>query len=175
LAQAGRLKEKVKPAMKQQKFAILFLSLVMITIALTACGVLSPPPPTETSLPPTETPDPPTETPDPPTDTPPPPTAALSPAEQGALSFVSRECDNCHTLDGTVALGYNQGPSLQGIGAIAKDRVPGLSVEEYLRQSIIDPNAYITEGFSKDIMIGIYGNVLSDEEIDAIIAFLLTQ
>jgi hypothetical protein len=168
LAQAGRLKEKVKPAMKQQKFAILFLSLVMITIALTACGVLSPPPPTETSLPPTETPDP-------PTDTPPPPTAALSPAEQGALSFVSRECDNCHTLDGTVALGYNQGPSLQGIGAIAKDRVPGLSVEEYLRQSIIDPNAYITEGFSKDIMIGIYGNVLSDEEIDAIIAFLLTQ
>jgi len=53
--------------------------------------------------------------------------------------------------------------------------VPGLSVEEYLRQSIIDPNAYITEGFSKDIMIGIYGNVLSDEEIDAIIAFLLTQ
>jgi len=43
------------------------------------------------------------------------------------------------------------GPSFQGISKRAGDRVPGLSAVEYLRQSIVDPSAYMVEGFV-DIM-----------------------
>ena len=51
--------------------------------------------------------------------------------------------------------------------------MPGLSAEEYLRESIVDPAAYIVEGY-----LGImqsYKFLLSEEDIDNLIAFILTQ
>ncbi len=47
-----------------------------------------------------------------------------------------------------------------------------LSAVEYLRQSIMDPGAYLVEGF-EDKMPDITG--LSEEDIDDLVAFLLTQ
>lgn len=79
-------------------------------------------------------------------------------------------CIRCHSLDGTE--GY--GPSLQGISARAGDRVPELSAVEYLRQSILEPDAYIIEGFSHQ-MGRIHSVLLNEEEIDDLIAFMLTQ
>ena len=79
-------------------------------------------------------------------------------------------CIRCHSLDGTE--GY--GPSLQGISARAGDRVPELSAVEYLRQSILEPDAYIIEGFSHQ-MGRIHSVLLSEAEIDDLIAFMLTQ
>ncbi len=66
------------------------------------------------------------------------------------------------------------GPSFQGISKRAGDRVPGLSAVEYLRQSIVDPSAYVVEGFV-DIMPISIGFLLSEEDIDNLVAFLLTQ
>jgi hypothetical protein len=53
--------------------------------------------------------------------------------------------------------------------------VPGLSAEEYLRQSILDPNAYVVQGFPAGQMFQNFAEVLTEDEIDALIAFLLTQ
>ena len=79
-------------------------------------------------------------------------------------------CVRCHSLDGTE--GY--GPSLQGISKRAGGRVPDLSAVEYLRQSILEPDAYIIEGFSHQ-MGRIHSVLLNEEEIDDLTAFMLTQ
>jgi hypothetical protein len=78
-------------------------------------------------------------------------------------------------LDGSEqTVGPDIAPTWQGISGIAGDRVPGLSAEEYLRESIVDPAAYIVEGYS-DIMPKGFKFLLSEEDIDSLVAFLLTQ
>jgi len=78
-------------------------------------------------------------------------------------------CTSCHTLDGTDLVG----PSLQGVASRAPERDPNLAAEEYLRDSIIQPSNYVTEGFP-DVMAKNYGSTLSSQEIDDLVAFLLT-
>ncbi|MDJ0954517.1 MAG: hydrogenase iron-sulfur subunit [Acidimicrobiia bacterium] len=80
-------------------------------------------------------------------------------------------CRLCHSLAPDTVL---VGPSFAGIGSRAATRVPGLSAEEYLRQSIVDPNAYVVEGFPVGQMFQNYEDVLTEAEIDALVAFLLT-
>jgi mono/diheme cytochrome c family protein len=84
-------------------------------------------------------------------------------------------CQQCHSLDGSEqTAGPDIAPTWQGVSGRAGDRVPGLSAEEYLRESIMDPSAYIVEGYS-DIMPKGYRFLLSEEDIDSLVAFLLTQ
>ena len=83
-------------------------------------------------------------------------------------------CTACHSLDGNVGKGASEGPSFQGISERAGDRVPELSAVEYLRQSIVDPSTYVVEGFI-DAMPKNYRILISEEDIDALVAFLLTQ
>lgn len=80
-------------------------------------------------------------------------------------------CITCHSLDGTVGLG----PSLQGISERAATRIAGMSAEEYLRQSIIDTNAYIVDGFPESLMPVNFSETLTPEELEAVIAYLLEQ
>jgi cytochrome c2 len=81
-----------------------------------------------------------------------------------------RVCIRCHSLDGS----DGNGPTLQGIAGRAANRVPGLSAEEYLRQSIMDPTAYIIEGYISK-MGRIFSVVLSEQEVNDLVAFLMTQ
>ena len=81
-------------------------------------------------------------------------------------------CNTCHSLEEGVVL---VGPSHAGIGARAETAVAGLSAEEYLRKSIVEPNVDITEGYTEGVMYQFYGDDLTDEEIDDLVAFLLTQ
>jgi hypothetical protein len=84
-------------------------------------------------------------------------------------------CSSCHTLDGSVKTPVAiAAPSFQGISERAGERVPGMSAEEYLRQSIVDPSAYVVEGFG-NLMQKDFESLLSEEDIDSLVAFLLTQ
>ncbi|NPA26892.1 MAG: cytochrome c [Chloroflexi bacterium] len=78
-------------------------------------------------------------------------------------------CVTCHSLEPGVQL---VGPSLAGIATTAAERVPGMSAEEYIRQSILEPNAYVVEGFPEGLMPA-YTD-LSPEQVDALVAFLMT-
>jgi cytochrome c oxidase subunit 2 len=71
-------------------------------------------------------------------------------------------CGSCHALADASATGTT-GPNLD-------DVVPDLSEEE-LRQSIVDPDAEIAEGFSAGLMPR-YGDGLSDEQVDALVQYL---
>jgi mono/diheme cytochrome c family protein len=80
-------------------------------------------------------------------------------------------CATCHSLEtGTVLVG----PSMAGIGTRAETRVDGLSAEEYIRQSILDPNAYVVEGFQPGVMVQVWAEELSPVQIDNLVAYLLT-
>lgn len=80
-------------------------------------------------------------------------------------------CITCHSLEEGVVL---TGPAQNDVGARAAGRVPGMSAEDYLHESIVDPNAYIVEGFDAGVMYQTFGEELTEEQINDLVAYLLT-
>lgn len=87
----------------------------------------------------------------------------------GAAS--SPGCMTCHSLEPGVTL---VGPSHAGVGGRAADYTEGQTAEEYLHESIVNPDAHIVDGFAPGVMYQNYGNELTEEQIDALVAYLLT-
>lgn len=72
-------------------------------------------------------------------------------------------CDSCHTLADADATGTT-GPNLDEV-------LPDLS-EAQIRESIVDPDAQVTEGFAPGLMPR-YGDTLSEEQVDALVDYLM--
>lgn len=87
-------------------------------------------------------------------------------------SGVNAGCRICHSLEKDEKI---IGPSFYGIADRAGSRVSGMTAEEYLHQSIVDPNAFIVPGFPEGQMIQNFGKILTEEEINDLIAFLMTM
>ena len=99
---------------------------------------------------------------------PPPPT--LSPQAQLGKQVFSRDCGACHsTTPDTVIVG----PSLAGIANKAGSRVEGQDAYTYLLTSVMQPEAYLVEGF-ENLMPASLSKQLTGEELDAVIAYLQT-
>jgi mono/diheme cytochrome c family protein len=80
-------------------------------------------------------------------------------------------CASCHTVAGDVVI---VGPSLDGIATRAETRVPGMDAEGYLLESIIDPNNVTVPGYLPGSMQQNFTTQLTSEELDQIVAYLLT-
>ena len=104
--------------------------------------------------------------------------AASSPGQ--ALFIGTAACASCHTIQG-VAQGV-LGPPLDGIASVAANRISGYSAEDYIRESIVEPDAYTAgaaDGLSQDYQEGLMqatmaGITLSDEDVDNLVEYLLT-
>lgn len=79
-------------------------------------------------------------------------------------------CSACHATEGEQVI---VGPSMVGLVSRAGDIVKDMDGEAYIQQSIIEPAAYINAGF-QNLMPNTYGNILSQEELDALTAYLMT-
>jgi len=80
-------------------------------------------------------------------------------------------CFTCHTI-GKKA-GPLRFPDLEGVGARAGTRIPGLSDVEYLAQSLYQPEKFIVPGFNPGMPVISKPPIgLTDEEILAVIAYL---
>jgi len=93
----------------------------------------------------------------------------LPPAEAGQRLTKSRGCVQCHSADGSVGVG----PSFLGIFGEETTLREGGSVrvdEDYLRESILDPQAKVVAGF-EPVMPTFQGR-LSDREITVIIEYI---
>ena len=90
----------------------------------------------------------------------------------GELMVGKGLCLTCHTIGKTGALRF---PDLEGIGARAATRVPGMSDIEYLAQSLYEPEALIVEGFNPGMPVINKPPIgLTDQEILCVIAYLQT-
>jgi cytochrome c553 len=80
-------------------------------------------------------------------------------------------CVACHSREAGKTL---VGPSHAGIATIAESAVSGMTAEDFLKESITNPNAHVTEGFVPGVMYQNYGKDLSEQEINDIVAYLLS-
>ena len=95
--------------------------------------------------------------------------AARGGAAGGAQVFASAGCGGCHVFtpagsDGAI------GPRLDNLAAAAKQA--GRPVDEFVRESIVEPDAVIASGYSAGVMPKTYGESLSGEELTALVQYL---
>lgn len=87
-------------------------------------------------------------------------------------------CVTCHSPEpGEVRVG----PSHAGVATRADQRIDSpdyagaaTSAEDYLRESILEPNAFVVPGFAPDVMFQRYQATLTPSQVDDLVAFLLT-
>ena len=89
---------------------------------------------------------------------------------QGQIVFKSY-CSNCHSTSSETVI---VGPSLAGIATRGGDRIEGMDAQAYIRDSILNPNAYTVDGFPQGIMPLNMKDALSSEDLDAVVSYLLT-
>lgn len=100
-------------------------------------------------------------------------TSSESPDARGALLYETQGCKACHSLDGTVVVG----PSWKNIYGSEEQLDDGSTItvdEVYIRESILDPNAKVVQGFSPNVMPSTYRDMLSDQDIEDIISYIET-
>ncbi len=138
--------------------------LVTLWVVLAACGEAS-----STSAP-TATPEPTATTVAEPTAT----EAADAPAgdaEAGRLIADGNGCLACHSIDGSDGVG----PTWLGLFGSEEQLSDGSRVTvdaDFIRRSVADPDAQVTEGFDAGLMPKTFADTLSDKDVDAIIAFM---
>jgi cytochrome c oxidase subunit 2 len=88
----------------------------------------------------------------------------------GLSAFNSKSCSSCHTLSAAGAKG-NVGPDLDKLVSYAKQAKQPLPA--FVRQSIVDPEAYVQPGYPKGVMPTSFGQQLTKTQLDALVAFLV--
>ncbi len=86
-------------------------------------------------------------------------------------------CYQCHFIEGMTEAAGLIGPEHTNIASDAVNRVASMSAEDYLRESIVDPERSIAEGVERatpGLMTKAIVEKLTDDQVDALVAFLLT-
>ena len=84
----------------------------------------------------------------------------------GEAVFTSAGCGGCHEFEpaGTDA---QVGPNLNTIDP------GGQPLEDFVRESIVDPNAKIASGYQPSVMPETFESTLSDKQLDALVQYLV--
>ena len=88
-------------------------------------------------------------------------TASAGSTHPGFALLASQGCVACHDVAGTTR---RVGPPLTDV----RQRLSAAQI----RQSIVDPNAVIAEGYQKDLMLKDFAEKLSGEELDQLVNYL---
>jgi cytochrome c oxidase subunit 2 len=94
--------------------------------------------------------------------------AKAPPGQAGQAVFTSNGCASCHTLKAAGATG-TAGPDLDKLPAYAQQA--GKPLEDFVRESIVDPNAYVQPGFPKGLMPPF--STLPKDQLDALVTYLI--
>lgn len=88
---------------------------------------------------------------------------------KGTALFQQYGCVACHGIKDGVA------PYVVGIGQRAATRRPGYSAAAYLYESITAPNAFIAPNYPANVMPQNFKATIPDDQLYALVAWLLTQ
>jgi cytochrome c oxidase subunit 2 len=95
----------------------------------------------------------------------------LTGAELGAELAKTHGCISCHSIDGSQRVGPTW-LGLYGKQVTLEDGTTVQADEEYLRRSILEPNAQIVKGFGANVMPTSYKDTLSEQQVDALIEYI---
>jgi len=90
-------------------------------------------------------------------------------AAAGKAVFVNNGCGACHTLKAAAATG-KVGPDLDKLPAEAE--AAGQPLEDFIHESIVDPDKYIEKGYPKGVMPGTFDSLPKDQ-LDSLVNFLV--
>ena len=93
----------------------------------------------------------------------------MSSVEFGKVVYEKKGCKSCHSIDGTRITG----PSLLGIygePVTFSDGSSGVIDDNYIRESIMSPQAKIVQGYEG--VMPTYKGMLKDKQIDALVDFI---
>ena len=96
---------------------------------------------------------------------------AQSLEERGKALFENSGCLGCHSTDGSPKVG----PTLKGVFGRMVQLTDGRIVqadEEYLRESLVEPNEYVVKGFQP--IMPTFKATLKDDDLAAVIAYMKT-
>ncbi len=96
-----------------------------------------------------------------------------------ATAFTKGACAGCHVIPGVRGASGAIGPDLTSIGVDAATRIEGYSAQEYIYESLMNPDAYVvaecpTGACPENVMLTAFTDGLSDDEVDMIVGYLLT-
>jgi cytochrome c oxidase subunit 2 len=97
-------------------------------------------------------------------------------ANPGLAVFNSAGCSGCHTFTPAKATG-KVGPSLDDLAQGYKDakaagKTKATDLAGFIKESIVDPNAYIAKGYAPNVMPTSFGTSLSSKQIDDLAGYL---
>jgi cytochrome c oxidase subunit 2 len=101
--------------------------------------------------------------------------AAQQPAGGGnadPAALFSSTCASCHTFQPANATG-TVGPDLDNLASDATKYGGGESPEDYVKESIVDPEKVVVSGYPAGVMPSDFGTSLTDAQIDALVQYLL--
>ena len=89
--------------------------------------------------------------------------------DAGSAIFASAGCGGCHTFTPAGTNGAI-GPNLDTLVSVAQKA--GRDPAEYVREAIVDPGKVIAPGYKDGVMPPSFGETLTPEEMDALVAYL---
>ena len=92
-------------------------------------------------------------------------------AEWGEQLYTQQNCNTCHSVNGSPMTG----PTWQGVFGHVVPLADGTQVtadENYIRRSILEPNAQVVRGYNP--VMPSYQGSLTDRQLDALIAYIRT-
>ena len=95
-------------------------------------------------------------------------TSSPNTSVSGAAVFKNQPCGSCHTLKAAGATA-KIGPDLDKLPAYAK--TAGQPLEQFIHESIVNPNAYVQKGYPKNVMPPF--DSLPKDQLDALVQYLI--
>jgi cytochrome c551/c552 len=94
-------------------------------------------------------------------------------AAAGKAVFAANNCASCHTFKPANATG-TIGPDLDKAPSSDAKADNNMALAAFVKESIVNPDAYIAKGFSKGIMPTNFGTSLSSTQLADLVAFIVS-
>jgi cytochrome c551/c552 len=91
----------------------------------------------------------------------------------GKTLFTSSGCASCHTFAPAGSSG-TIGPNLDTAPSQDAKADGNMNLSAFIKQSIIDPKAYLAKGYTSTVMPLTFGSSLKSAQIDDLVAFILS-